>query len=288
MSGILWLASYPKSGNTWFRAFLTNLLREDDEPADINDLVGGPIAGSREPFDEAVGYDSGDLTEDEIDRLRPEVYCHLAATRTEDPLFMKVHDAYTLLPDGRPLFPPEATRGVLYLIRNPLDVCVSFAHHAGHHDIDRMIAAMAHPGKAFADERDRQAHQLRQQLRTWREHVLSWTEAPGLRVHVVRYEDMKAAPVETFAEAAAFAGLPHDRAQVEAALARTTFEAMKRQEEERGFREKAPSAPSFFRRGEVGSWRDVLTPAQAARIIETHADAMRRVGYLTEDGEPVF
>src|SRR5690606_3634079 len=65
MSGILWLASYPKSGNTWFRAFLTNLLREDDEPADINDLVGGPIAGSREPFDEAVGYDSGDLTEDE-------------------------------------------------------------------------------------------------------------------------------------------------------------------------------------------------------------------------------
>src|SRR5690606_9053716 len=153
---------------------------------DINDLVGGPIAGSREPFDEAVGYDSGDLTEDEIDRLRPEVYRHLAATSTEEPLFMKVHDAYTFLPDGRPLFPPEATRGVLYLLRNPLDVCVSFAHHAGHNDLDRMIATMARATKAFADERDRQQHQFRQQLRTWREHVLGWTDAPGLRVHVVR------------------------------------------------------------------------------------------------------
>ena len=42
MSGIIWLASYPKSGNTWFRVFLTNLLEEKDQPADINDLHRTP------------------------------------------------------------------------------------------------------------------------------------------------------------------------------------------------------------------------------------------------------
>ncbi len=40
MNKIYWLASYPKSGNTWVRIFLTNYLLDSDEPADINRLRG--------------------------------------------------------------------------------------------------------------------------------------------------------------------------------------------------------------------------------------------------------
>ena len=57
MSGIFWLASYPKSGNTWLRAFLTNYLRESDEPADINELDGGWTASLRGQFEEIVGIE---------------------------------------------------------------------------------------------------------------------------------------------------------------------------------------------------------------------------------------
>ena len=39
MAGIIWLASYPKSGNTWLRAFLHNLLRDPGRPYDINKLT---------------------------------------------------------------------------------------------------------------------------------------------------------------------------------------------------------------------------------------------------------
>ena len=70
MSGIIWLASYPKSGNTWLRIFLTNLNREEEGPASINELDFSSGAGARTYFDEAVGYKSGELTHDEIDRLR--------------------------------------------------------------------------------------------------------------------------------------------------------------------------------------------------------------------------
>ena len=45
---IVWLASYPKSGNTWLRAVLTSYLRDDGEPASINALIGGPVASDRE------------------------------------------------------------------------------------------------------------------------------------------------------------------------------------------------------------------------------------------------
>ncbi|HVU23800.1 MAG TPA: sulfotransferase domain-containing protein, partial [Opitutus sp.] len=127
MKGIVWLASYPKSGNTWFRTFLTNFLRDGDAPAAINELAGGPIASARIHFDEAVGYDSGEMTYDEIDALRPDVYRQWAREAQQTP-FCKIHDAYTFLPDGRPLSPPDATECALYFVRNPLDVAVSFAH----------------------------------------------------------------------------------------------------------------------------------------------------------------
>src|SRR6056297_2434972 len=70
----IWLASYPKSGNTWFRVFLSNLFSETPEPADINSLHETPIASARQPFDEATGLPSSDLTFEEVDHLRPEVY----------------------------------------------------------------------------------------------------------------------------------------------------------------------------------------------------------------------
>jgi aryl sulfotransferase len=284
---IVWLASYPKSGNTWFRVFLTNLLRDSDQPAIINDLEGNFIASARRVFDEAVGYDSGDLTFDEVDLLRPEVYRHQAET-TKERLFAKVHDAYTFLPNGRPLFPPDATRCVLYFIRNPLDVCVSLAHHLGHKNFDRIIKDMADDKRCFCDVQVAELNQFRQKMLTWNQHVLSWVEAPHLRVHVVRYEDMKLHPDSTFKAAASFAGLPDDAERVRSAIKFSSFDELRQQEEKDGFGEKMPRAQSFFRKGEIGSWREVLTPAQAQRIVADHAGVMRRFGYLDGQNQPVF
>ena len=74
MGGIYWLASYPKSGNTWFRAFLRNLLEDDEAPVDINDLSTGSIASARGWLDEVLGFDTADLSPNEVEQLRPEVY----------------------------------------------------------------------------------------------------------------------------------------------------------------------------------------------------------------------
>ena len=74
MGKIIWLASYPKSGNTWMRILLTNYLRNANMPANINNLDGGPIASARQVFDDNVGIEASDLTQDEIERYRPYVY----------------------------------------------------------------------------------------------------------------------------------------------------------------------------------------------------------------------
>ena len=108
MTRTIWLASYPKSGNTWFRMLVANLSAKD-KPVDINDLPErGGIASARPPFDHLLLIDSSLLTHDEIDCLRPRVYEELArgsqddeydAQADEPPVrFVKAHDAYTLTP----------------------------------------------------------------------------------------------------------------------------------------------------------------------------------------------
>ena len=125
MKGIVWLASYPKSGNTWFRAFLTNLLHGGAQPVDINAFDTNSFA-SRPGYDRALGWESSDLTPAEIEGARLAVQEVIA--REDDAVF-KVHEAFTDPRNGRPLFSRDATRAVLYFLRNPLDVAVSFSHH---------------------------------------------------------------------------------------------------------------------------------------------------------------
>jgi hypothetical protein len=285
--GIIWLASYPKSGNTWFRIFLRNLLSGHDEPAGLEG-IGFTIAACRSLFDDLAGIDSSDLSHEEIDLLRPRVYEQIVAEAEKSPIFMKTHDAYSYLPNGEPLLSRQATAGAIYFIRNPLDVAVSFAHHSGHENFDLTIAEMGSFDKGhFCHYTKRLWSQLRQLMFGWSGHVRSWLEA-DVPVHVLRYEDMHSQPLETFAGAIRFAGLGHTDEEIRPALEKSRFDRLKETEQESGFCEKAPRCKAFFRRGSVGSWRETLNEQQAQRIIVDHGEMMRKLGYLTEDGWPVF
>jgi hypothetical protein len=286
MSGITWLASYPKSGNTWFRVFLTNLQGNLEEPAGINCLGATPIASTRGIFDEAAGFESSDLTTEEIDRLRPEIYEHIAAN-AEDNLFMKVHDAYTWVDKAIPMFPDRATKGAIYFLRNPLDVAVSFAHHSGW-DYDRTISNMANEKTAFCSKQKKLHNQLQQKLLSWSRHVLSWVENPGFNICILKYEDMKQNPFETFEKAVKFSGLDHGTDEIQKAIDLSSFEELQRQEKENGFKEKSSPSKLFFRKGKIGSWKEELSDKQVEQIIKDHGQVMRRFGYLDEKGQVIF
>lgn len=280
---IVWLASYPKSGNTWFRIFLTNLLRDQNRPADINELHRTPIASSRSLFDEYSGLPSSDLTTEEIDLLRPEVYRQVAFEANET-VFHKVHDAYRILPDGNPLFPPEITKAVIYFIRNPLDIAISFAHHSAT-TVDRMIQGMNNPDYAFCSKEDRLHNQLEQKLLTWSGHVKSWTRQNAMPVITLRYEDMLKNTFETFKKAINFVGLKASDEKIKQAVEFSRLEELQKQEKEKGFREKSPKAMSFFRKGNAGDWKTELTNGQVNQLVEQHKETMQKYGYWPVNNE---
>ncbi len=281
MQRIVWLASYPKSGNTWFRVFLSNLLQPGAQPASINAIVDTEVASSRRLFDQHCGVAASELSADEIDNLRPRVYEALSEAAS-GPVFHKIHDALGDTPDGGLLVSLRATRCALYFIRNPLDVVVSFAHHSGI-DVDRSIAALADPGHAFSATGERLHRQLRQKLSSWDRHVRSWTVEPPFPVHVVRYEDLHRQPLATFGAAARFAGLDADDAAIQRAIDRSAFADLQRQEAQTPFREnRHPQRSRFFRRGVVGGWRDELSADQVQLVIANHRDLELQHGYLDD------
>jgi hypothetical protein len=275
---IVWLASYPKSGNTWFRIFLSNLMNKADEPVNINELNGGPIASSRQLFDEATGLSSADLTTDEIEELRPEVYQY-ASDNSEQLIFQKIHDAFTYTKTGIPLVPADATKCVLYFVRNPLDVAVSFAHHSNV-SFDTIIEQMNDSSYAFCSRYDKLHNQLRQRLLTWSEHITSWVDHSHLPLLTIRYEDMKNSPFETFKAAVEFTGLRYTDQEIERAIAFSDFNSIKQQEVKNGFKEKSPGSKEFFRKGIIGSWKEELNNAQIEKIKTEHETVMKRFGYF--------
>ncbi|HTW07416.1 MAG TPA: sulfotransferase domain-containing protein [Acidimicrobiales bacterium] len=274
----VWLASYPKSGNTWLRAVYTALVH--DAPPDVNSLLGAELPASRRLFDNALGLRSSDLRADEIDRLRPRAD-ELVAAATGNAKWRKIHDALLPGPDGELIVSVEATRCALYLVRDPRDVAVSLAHHLDG-SLRAAVESLSSHMAMFGASRGSGGLgvQLRQRLSTWSGHVRSWTEQTLFPVHVVRYEDCTREPVATFMEAFRAAGVNTSRDRLERAIKWASWDALAAQEDEAGFREKQSRQHAFFRRGQAGGWVDELPEELAELVVSEHGDVMAQLGYL--------
>jgi len=275
MGGIIWLASFPKSGNTWLRAFLHNLLRNPTDSYDINALTDFTLGEAQtrwfKPFDPRPGsqYSLADVR-----RMRPLVHHHLAV-RSPDSLFVKTHNAL-IEDEGVPLITMGVTAGAIYIVRDPRDLVISYSHHQGK-SLDFAIDML---GQEFTCTGGDDIN-VYEYLSSWSRHVQSWTQTPNPTLLTLRYEDMLDQPLKSFGAVAKFLGLEVSRQRLDKAIKLSSFKVLKAQEQRKGFIERPPAADAaFFREGKAGQWKKILTAEQIARIEADHGDQMRRFGYL--------
>ncbi|WP_114391672.1 sulfotransferase domain-containing protein [Oleisolibacter albus] len=279
--GLIWLVSYPKSGNTWVRLFLGSLeLGRDVDLQRLDEPSRGGV--SRPLLQRMLGIRMADLSADEVMNLRPLAYRRLAEVSGGRPLVLKIHDRWCATPSGLPLFPPEITSGCVHVVRDPRDVCLSLAAHNGT-DIDDAIAQMADTDFHVGVGRRSGTDQVGEFRGSWSSHCESWL-GTRLRRLTIRYEDLVAAPLEGLGRVAAFCGRAASPEAVAAAVERTRFERLAEREAASGFLERPQGMERFFRAGRAGQWREVLSPAQIARIERDHGPMMERLGYLPLSG----
>lgn len=271
-----WLASYPKSGNTWLRLSLASLARGGAPPDFTSTELFAPITVDRAAIDEIIDVDTADLTPSEVQLLMPDFF-RLEAAWLGRPQVRKVHEAWMLV-GGRPLFPPELTAGAICIVRDPRDVAVSLAHHFAF-GIDEAIAFMNNGDATLGRGGNYGSPKVPQRLLTWSGNVRSWLDAPIRRL-LLRYEDMLADPVTALSDAAHHLGWQPSMEHVAKAAAATRFDVLRDAEARFGFREKVGADIRFFRRGVAGGWRDTLSAAQIAMVEAAHRGVMKDLGYL--------
>ncbi len=273
-SGIVWVASYPKSGNTWARAFLHNHMRlrnGESGEQDINEMARfSTWELDKKRYAHFLGYEpQNDQHRREIAATRHAVQQQIADS-VDGVIFIKTHNSL-VMDRGHPTINFAVTAGALYVVRNPLDVAISYSHHAG---------AIVRMGEKDAENHgsDLAVYEVHG---SWSQHVWSWTRNPHRALHVVRYEDMLTDPRKTFAGILEHLRLTSTRRHLLKAIERSSFAKLQAQELEKGFRERPPKADqNFFREGRAGQWKDVLTPAQVDRLVRDHGEQMQRFGYL--------
>lgn len=261
---IVWLASYPKSGNTWVRCFLDAYFLGE---LDINDIVCSIPDDSA--YTHLVG-DGSDVREFPIDiqaLTRPMALLRVvrqyeAGKLPGVPLFVKTHAAH-LLANGIEMLPLALTKAVVYIVRDPRDVILSFAKHTGQ-SVDEAIDKFFNKYSVLQAKEDMKVGDF---VSSWPKHVASYVNADSHNVLVIRYEDMKADPVVEFTKILEHAGVEVDQDRVQRAVDTVTLENLRAQEAKNGFKESSKHAKDqFFGEGKTGGWVGKLTPAQLHRI----------------------
>ena len=255
-------------------------LWRDEQDVDINDLL---IANTSNRFllDKQLGMLSADLSDLDMAQLRPAIHGQMSRARPpEQPLFMKIHDAYLSAAAGWP--PPIELKDihqVVYLVRDPRDVALSFARHL-RLSVDETIQIMADPDYYLSFYPKRVGRHFPQLLSSWSAHVSSWLDTPGMPVRVFRYEDMVSRPAESFERMLEAMDLEYTSEEFEAALRATDFRVLQEKEQRHGFTEKPVGSHRFFHGGVSRVWETGLTSAQRARIEQSHGAVMTRLEYL--------
>lgn len=279
-SPLVWIASYPRSGNTFTRILLANYLSGAQEPYPLNKLLDFvPSDTDQARWSRLLPPREPPYLVEEIWRARP---AFIRAYRKERAgagfVGLKTHSG-NLEVFGEPGFEFEHGDRVLYIVRNPLDIAVSYSDY-NDRDLDAAIELICASGTTVLQSG------TRLEVRgSWTENVSSWIGAPPCPLMVVKYEDMCADPEEALRHMLAFLGQPLDIERVSRAAAFSRFDSVRRQEEHESFIETPDIARSgrFFREGRPGQWRTALSADQARRLADRCRPIMERLDYPHPD-----
>lgn len=287
-SGYWYLASYPKSGNTWCRVFISELQRlsAKDESTRLNlntDLNTGVIASSRHWLSDQLGINTCDLSFSELDPLRGKAgQSNLLFAETDR--FHKVHDAFQSKDSRtRPVVSISNCKGAVYISRHPEDVAVSLSHFFDW-NLSQCVESLLNPDAALVPGDHFGNHQVRQHMGRWDQHVNSWLDQTSLPVLAIRYEDMLANSFKTFSSLADFLNLTTEPELIQKAIDNTSIENLKQIESEvGGFKEKPKACKTFFRSGRSGEGAEKLSLEQRRRLFSLLQDTMARLDYEGPD-----
>ena len=269
------IASYPRSGNTWCRTFIAEILKrkrldklnnielkEKSQNFDINrDLNTGPIISSKKWIEDQIGINCDYLNHYEMDRIR----CNLKFVNEihdNSPNYYKIHDSYySPYNMGRSIIPNNC-KGVIYLVRNPADLAISLSYFNSW-DFEKSVDFLLDKNACLNET----PKQVQQYLGSWEVHTQSWTTQDKVPMLVIKYEDLLDEPIENFRKIKNFLNIKVSENELINIINTIKFENLKKAEIQTGyFNERPKTCKYFFRSGEYGQGKLLLSNKQLKKL----------------------
>ena len=269
---IIWIASYPKSGNTWVRSFLTNYFSNDNDFSfkQLNKIKKFP---NKDLFNE-LNIDYSNFNNVPSSWILMQEYINLK----NEIVYFKTHNAMATINNNK-FTDSNNTIGFIYLVRDPRDVVLSYASHLGN-SVDDTFDLMQ---DNFSFELDADNIEARSVLLgSWAANYNSWKSFNSVEGLIIRYEDLVMKPKNSFLKIIEYlhkiSGLNINLQKIDKCISNTRFDKLQNLEITEGFKEKGVN--SFFRKGIVGDWKENLDPKIIKKIEVKFIKEMKELGYL--------
>jgi hypothetical protein len=274
MGKIVWIASYPKSGNTWMRMFLMQYFGANHDLLPDAAQEFAPNENSGRFYQPFLPVSANQLPDAALASVRP-LAQQAIARAASNYVFIKTHNLYGIH-HGTPTVSVRDSAACVYLVRNPLDVVVSYA---AFRDVsydkaidwilakDRILPRIPKGSYFIAG--------------SWSQNVSSWRNQRQIPCTILRYEDLVSEPENEFRRLLSSWRLKIDSEKLTSAIEATSLDALKSAEARHGFRERPATTKAFFRSGRTGEGLEKLTHAQRDRILEACEEEMAACGYPT-------
>ena len=278
---IIWLASYPKSGNTWLRMFLKSYFQRSDAKFELNkkfddDFKSGGFPDIQILKDLKIDYNKFP----EIAKNWETVQDYINLNNRTN--YLKTHSSMCTV--GPYKFTTlKNTKGGIYLVRDPRDVLISYAHHIGE-DYETTFELITSSAYYETYPLPLENSQFKKSLLgSWADHYNSWKSYKSSKILIIRYEDMVSNKYDSFHKIIKYLS-EIDKTEINEkklikALKQTEFEELQKMEKQHGFREKL-KGDLFFRKGKTGEWKNELPEDLARKIEKIFHNEMIELGYL--------
>ena len=271
----IFLSSYPKSGNTWLRAIITNALI-NKEKFSLYDLKKIPLLSSKQNFKNFKNIHYSDDRDIDFDWISENIInCQKYLNETN-----KNYNIYKTHSVRHLKFTDETVNmGFIYIIRDQRDIVVSLSHFAGG-SLERTINEILYSEKLMT-----KANGAKELLSTWNMHTRSWLEYKNVSRLIIRYEDLinkteeNILQIFNFLNKITYNTFFPNKIEIHKIIKETNINNLKKKEELFGF-EEASKYSKFFRSGKTGQWKNILSLSQIKLIEKELYPLMKLFNYL--------
>ena len=274
---IVWVASYPKSGSTWVRAFLSTYLYSKDGSFNI-DILKKMIGEfpdhnilnkfmTRKDFHNLTKVSKNWVKVQEIINTNKKL------------IFLKTHSAHCNI-NGNVFTNKNNTLAFIYIVRDPRNVILSLANHFGISQKEssniiinkmRILYPMSKntvlPATFIGD---------------WENHCLSWKKFNEVNNIIIRYEDLINNTEDTFKKIilflSKFTEIKYNKKKINDSVNSTQFNKLQNYEKKYGF--IMGQMNKFFYLGEENNWQNLLNTEIEKKIRKSFDSEMRQLNYI--------